>query len=77
MLQQRGNQQAANAAIAVQEGVNRLKLQVNQRRLYQRRQGLRVIVNKPLQVRQQGGHPLGRWRHKHRVARPRAADPVL
>ena len=39
MLQQRGNQQAPDAAIAIQERVKRLKLQVDQRRLYQRRFG--------------------------------------
>ncbi len=77
MLQQRGNQQAANAAIAIQEGVNRLKLQVNHCRLHQRRQWLRSIMDKPFQVRQQGGHPLGRGRHKNRIAGARAPNPVL
>ena len=57
--------------------MNGFKLQMNQRRLHQRRQGLRVIVNKLLQLRQQGGHPLGRRRHKDRVAGARAANPVL
>lgn len=35
----RGNQQAPDAAIAIQERVNRLKPQVDQRRFHQRRFG--------------------------------------
>ncbi|MNV53470.1 hypothetical protein D3C71_1456220 [compost metagenome] len=77
MLQQCGNQQAANAAIAVKKRVNGFKLRVHQRNLDQRRQGAVGLVNELLHIAQQRCHTLGRRRHKHGIARLGATNPVL
>ena len=59
MLQQRGNQQAPDAAIAIQERGKRLKLQVDQRRLYQRRFGRNPLVRIPVNVTADSGNVTG------------------
>ncbi len=77
MLQQGGDQQAPDAAIAIQEGVDGFELGMHQGHLDQRRQGGVFCVNESLHVGQQAGHMLGWRRHEGRIARARAADPVL
>jgi hypothetical protein len=80
MLHQRRNQQAPDTAIAIKKRVDGFKLGMHQRNFHQRRQGRggdRVVMNEALDIGQQIRHPLCRRRHKRRVARPRAANPVL
>ena len=71
------DQDASRAAVAVNEGMNRLELRVCDRSLRQRRK--RVVVAKREQVVQQAGYGLGRRRHE--VGRAgvvvAAPDPVL
>jgi hypothetical protein len=60
MLQQRGNQQPSDAAVAIQEGVDGLELGVDQCDPHQRRQvGWRGVMDEALQVCQQIGTRCG------------------
>ena len=77
MLEQRRDQQSADAAVAVQEGVERLELHVHQRHAHEGRQRRRRVVDVALQIGQQPGQVVRRRGHKHRAARPCAAHPVL
>ena len=77
MLHQCRNQQAADAAVAVQEGVDGLELGVHQRHPHQRRKLWLSLVDEVLEMAQQLRDMLWGRRHEHRVAWPRAADPVL
>jgi hypothetical protein len=69
MLQQGGDQQAADAAIAIQEGVDGLELHMHQRDPHQRGQCWRRVMDEPFQVRQQGRRLVGRRRHGLAVRR--------
>ena len=72
-----GDQEASHAAVAVEEGVNGLELDVGQAGLGEDGKPVVRVVDEPLQV----GHALldvVGWRgNEDRVAGTRAADPVL
>jgi hypothetical protein len=75
--QQERDHETAETAVPVQERVDRLKLNVDERCLDQHRQVGAVLVQKDLQG-PHALHHLLRWgRHEHSVPRARAADPVL
>ena len=76
VLDEQRDQQPADAAVSVQERVDRLELHVRESGPHQGRQ---VAVGMPpaLQRRQNVRDVLGRGRDEAGVARPAAADPVL
>lgn len=83
-MQQQRDQQAAEAAVAVEEGVDRLELHVGERGPDQRggrlggpRTGAGPAVQKGLEGRHAGLDFVGRRRHEVGAARSRATDPVL
>jgi hypothetical protein len=67
----------ADAAVAVQEGVDGLELHVGQRGPQQRAGGLGVVVQNALEGGQAIVQPVGWRRHEHGIAGPRAAQPHL
>ena len=77
VLHECGDQQSPDASVAIQEGVDGFELGVDQRDPDQRRQVGVGGMDEALQVRQQTGHLLRRWRHEGGIARSRAANPVL
>src|ERR1051325_2989404 len=78
VAQQQRKQQAANAAIAVAEWMNRFELIVSDRQPYEKRirQG---GVEKALEVVERRLHLLHRRRNVDRIVQPsaRRADPIL
>ncbi len=77
VFEQRRDQQAPDASIAIEERVDGFKLGVRQRNPHQRRERARLVVNELLKIAQQAGYPIRRRRHKSGVARTGATDPVL
>lgn len=77
VFQQRGNQQAPDAPVAIQKWMGGLELRVDECDLGQRRKIIRRFVDKPLQIGQQFRHTFRWWRNEHCIAEPRATDPVL
>lgn len=76
MFHEQGDQQAADTAVAVQEGMDGFKLDVGQSRADQGRQ--RVIpVHPAVQIRERFRHGVRRERDIDRVSGVCAADPVL
>lgn len=71
------DQQAPEAAVAVEKRVNGLELHMRQRRLDERRRGLRLVVEEALERREAVLQRIGRRRHECRVAGPRTAYPHL
>ena len=77
LVQEHGNQQAPQAPVAIQKRVDGFKLHMRQCGLDEHRRGRGLLVQKGFQRRHAGLHGL-RWRrHKARIARPGATDPVL
>src|ERR1700722_6742971 len=70
------DQQTPESAIAIQEGMNGLKLHVNQSGLDQNRQLVFFVVEKTLKAVEARHQPLGRRRNKRCIAGTRSADPV-
>jgi hypothetical protein len=75
VTEQKGDEKAADAAVAVEEGVDRLELDVSERGADERRHGL--VVEKLLQCAEAVEDVVGRRRDEEGVAGARAADPVL
>ncbi len=76
MFDEQGDQHAADAAVAIEEWMDRLELHVCEPGLDQRRE--RVVRVQPLLEGGQSGRDLIMWQwHETSVARPRTADPVL
>jgi hypothetical protein len=76
------DQEPPDAPITVEEGMNRLELDMRQRRLDERRRRLGLIVEEALELLKAIRHRLGRRRHEDRIARPRAgafacAEPII
>jgi hypothetical protein len=76
--EQERDQQPPDAAVAVEERVNRLELDVGQRDLDERWQVV-VAMEELLQLAERRGHHMVRGRHERRVVQPCAGgtDPVL
>jgi hypothetical protein len=75
--EQERDEQAAEAAVTVEERMDRLELRVRQRRLQEDRRLRRLIVEEALEVAHRRNDVAWRRRNEARVAGPRAADPVL
>ena len=75
--EQKGDQEPAEPAVAVEEGMDGLELDMDEARLDQGRNLRRVGMDEFLQVGHEVGNLAGRRRHEHRVAGAAAADPVL
>ncbi len=71
--QHQRDQQAADAAIAVQERVNRLELIMSDGELDEERHV--VVMQEPLEVVERIAHRIGRGRHEYRIHEVCAADP--
>ena len=76
VLEQQRDEQAADAAIAVEIGMDGFELHVHERGADERRE-LRLAVDVLLQVTQERAQLLRRRWNEDRVARAGAADPVL
>jgi hypothetical protein len=74
---QKRNEQAAKPSVSVQIRVNGLELDVNEGGLDQDGQVLVLAVQEVFQFPHAFHHFFWGWRNKRRVARPRAADPIL
>src|SRR5450756_2541650 len=77
VAEQQRDQQAADAAVPVQERMDRLELRVGEPGPDEMRQALAIVVNEMLESGDTLRHLGVRRRHIVRVARPRAADPIL
>jgi hypothetical protein len=71
------DQQPPEASVAVEKRMDGLELDMDERRLDQRRHGLGVVVEEALERRQAIRHCIGRGRDEGRVAWPGAPDPDL
>ena len=76
MFQQQGDEQTADASVAVQVWMDGLELDMQQAGAHQRRQGV-FAVHVVLEVTELIGKDMVRRGHEDRVAGPGAADPVL
>ncbi len=74
---QERDQQSSKSAVAVEKGVNRLKLHVNQSRFDQNGQLLFLVVEKTLKTVEALHQSIWRRRDKRRIAGTSSADPVL
>ncbi len=74
MAKQKRDQQAADAAVAIEKGVNRFELKVSERRFHQRR---RIGVQELFELSHAMLHILRRWWYKCCVAGASTSDPVL
>lgn len=75
--QDQRDEQASKSAVAIQEWVDRLELDVGQCGFDQCGRALRLIVKEFLQVAHAIGHTVGRRRNEAGVPRPGAAQPNL
>ena len=71
------DEQPPDPAIAIEEGMYRLELDMGERRLDQGRQAALLFMEEALKVAHQVEDAVSRWRDEEGVARPRTADPVL
>src|SRR5205807_4929523 len=76
VLQQERDEQATDAAVAVEKRVDGLELDVHERGADERRQVV-VAVDVLLKIAEKTCQLLGRRRDENGVARTSAADPVL
>src|ERR1700730_3715266 len=74
MAKHQRDQEASDAAIAVQKRVNGFKLHMGEGRFYN---WVGRFVQVLLEIRETGIQMSWRCRHKSRIARPRASDPIL
>src|SRR6266851_2832773 len=74
MAKQKRDQQAADAAVAIEKGVNRFELKVSERRFHQRR---RIGMQELFELSHATLHILRRRRYKCCVAWASTSDPVL
>src|SRR5437870_1342062 len=77
MVKHESDHQAADAAVAVQERVNRFELNVSQRGLDQGWIRRMLVVNEPLEISHAVLDPMRRRRNKMGIARPGPTEPVL
>ncbi len=77
MMKDECDQQPAHSSVAVQERVDRFKLDVHQSGLDERRIGVTLVMQELFQRRHAIGHPVGRRGDEMGVSRARPADPVL
>src|SRR5437870_4164581 len=77
MTEKKGDQNSADAAIAVEKRMNRFELHVREAGPYQHRKAIIFGVQKFFERRHFFRNSGVRRRHERRIARPRAAEPIL
>jgi hypothetical protein len=75
--QQKCDEQPAQAAIAIEERMNRLELHVDQPGLDKQREARAFVVQKQFERAHAIEDHLGRRRHEGRIPGASAADPIL
>ena len=77
MFEQCRDEQSTNAAVSVEERMNRLELRVDESDHDQWRQRGRLGMNETFEVAEQLRDLLGRWGDENGIAGTGAADPIL
>jgi hypothetical protein len=77
MAEQESNKQSAHPAVAVEERVYGLELNMGKAYLYEHRKVCVFIVQEELEIPHAFRDKIRRWRDKRSVTRPGSTDPIL